>query len=76
MELHPVTPSRKTTISVEVLKHWDEHLDTMETLFDACVELGEGCEEQLATVRKLRQQIRELVPFDNNPIITDEESVQ
>ena len=73
MHLHPVTPSKKTALSVEVLQEWDEKLDTMEVLFDACVELDEGCEQQLATVRLLRQQIRELVPFDNNPIITNEQ---
>jgi len=65
-----------TVISAEVLKEWDAKLDNMETLFDACVELGEGCEEQLATVRKLRRQLRELLPFENVPIITDEDEVR
>jgi|SoimicMinimDraft_15_1059743.scaffolds.fasta_scaffold122869_1 hypothetical protein len=64
-----------TVISAEILQEWDMKLDIMETLFDACVELEEGCEEQLATVRKLRRQLRELLPFENVPIITDAEDV-
>jgi hypothetical protein len=64
-----------TVISAEVLKEWDAKLDNMETLFDACVALDEDCIEQLATVRKLRRQLRELLPFANVPIITDEEEI-
>jgi hypothetical protein len=66
----PVTP-----LSVTLLREWDDKLDTMETLFDACVELDEPCEEQLATVRKLRRQLRELCPLDCVPIIPNGEDV-
>jgi hypothetical protein len=70
MLIIPVQP-----LGIELLKEWDDKLETMELLFDACVELDESCGKQLATVRKLRRQLRDLCPLDRIPIIPNGEDV-
>jgi len=62
---------RKPTISVALLKEWDDRLDAMETLLDAAVLLGESCEVQLAAAQRLRRLMREICPLENQPIVVE-----
>jgi len=57
------------SLDIAVLKEWDDRLDSMEILFDACIELGDPYEKQLKAARKLRRLIRDIIPFDNQPIV-------
>jgi hypothetical protein len=65
----------KSFFSPELLREWDDRLDSMELLFSSGVMLDEPYEEAVEAVQKLRRLIREILPFENVPIVvsSDEE---